>query len=343
MRVFSPALLAACLVVPGAARAQGRCYAGTCADGYTGCGCDADCCRRRLSGGSSAYGGYGAEYATLNMMMGLIRTMTRPRQAAAPVGPSPQELERQRVEALRRQVQAQEEAERQRLEFEERKGRLAADMKGDSPDLSKPPEFKNDEPGPRARSRGGADLCRRLPEDGTPDHRRRLADWARSCGALGASGAVSSASGDAVARAVALHSRIRAIEAKTTRLPRAELDELYEAQDARRQAYRALSDDQKREFIGLVERPPARAGQEAAHPLRLDAEELARLRALPSCPTEEDRGPLSALSEKASGALQSLRAVKGLGAWKKRWEKESTRLLAELAGGGMENEGGYGE
>lgn len=236
---------------PAAAQLSGVCKGGVCADGFRGCGCDASCCERRLrraAGGAPGGlgGGYSPEMATMNMMMGFMQSfsaMQRQRGAQDQQRQAALAEEQRRLGDIQARLRA-EEAARGAAAAEERL-RLAREFKGESPDLTRTPEFKDDEPVRRVKPKPDADtLCReRLPHAarlaGDDDeaweakqkaYLPRLAEWEKSCGNGEGAVLIARASKGKVGALIAYESRLARLMAKTepTRADLWEINRLFE-------------------------------------------------------------------------------------------------------------------
>lgn len=248
-------VLGAAALAPGRAVAQlnGVCRGGVCADGYRGCGCDASCCERRLrgaagSGSAGQGGGYSPEMATMSMMMGFMQSFSamqgrrdaqdRQRQDAVAE-------ERRRLDEIQSRLRAEEAVRAAAAAAEERR-RLAKEFKGDAPDLTRTPEFKDEEPVRRAKPKPDADaLCReRLPhvarlagddeaawEAKQKAYLPRLAEWEKTCGNGEGAALIARASKGKVGALIAYESRLARLMAKAepSRADLWEINRLFEA------------------------------------------------------------------------------------------------------------------
>lgn len=243
---------AALAPAPAAAQLSGVCRGGVCADGFRGCGCDASCCERRLrraAGGAPGGlgGGYSPEMATMNMMMGFMQSfsaMQSQRGAQDQQRQAALAEEQRRLGDIQARLRAEEAARGAAAAAEERR-RLAREFKGDAPDLTRTPEFKDEEPVRRAKPKPDADaLCReRLPhaarlagdddaawEAKQKSYLPRLAEWEKSCGNGEGAALISRASKGKVGALIAYESRLARLMAKTepTRADLWEINRLFE-------------------------------------------------------------------------------------------------------------------
>lgn len=330
----SPFLVAAALCFPALAQPDVTpvCYQGFCADGYAGCGCDEECCRLRLeraghgkSGPASASdSGYGAEAAMLQVFMQMtfqaVRQMQRQKSSASsqyPEPDDPMEVERRRISEMQRQLAEKQKAERRRQEFEAYKAQATARMKGKPPpDLSKLPDFKNSPPSPSGTD--GADS----PDISDP--------WAKAAFPEGPLG-----------DALRLSAGVEGLQAKGPRLTGKEVQRLYDLQWERSTRYRALSEDEKREYVRIVADRERPLGSDAARAIRLGSGDLTRYRGL-APEAEEATGPWRRFYDDKPAPDPNKTTWERLRDWAKdkasQPGKALSRTVVELSGGSLETE-----
>lgn len=395
------ALLAAALTtVPRAASAQGTCYGGACADGYTGCGCSAECCRKHLQGsgggGSGAgYTPYDAQMATMNMMMGVYESflngMMAGRRANETQAPQQAALGAQReVEAMQARIREQQAAAAAQAAFRERRDELSKQMKGEAaPDLSEPLAFKDEEPAPRRKlAPAAADpdaACRKaLPHDfeDTDQYVREAAAWDRKCGSGKVADALLQAPTSHAAAVLLYESRLAHLwdkraaqtaddvwEENRLLLQGGDLDGRLTSEDKKfvRDAIeaarpRTVFDPVDSDHPSLLENlpagqavPPAKTfmlGQAmtaavetldpAARAIRAVTAKLPTLDDLDTIHVDLPKGP----NVKLPKLPTALKDWKGVGHWARAQqaaaEKQLHGMIAELGGGGLQNEENYG-